>query len=369
MTQTLRVGLDAHMVGGHETGNETYVRGLVDGFKTLNDHLDLTVFNVGSAWTEPQSNVRFRRLATANPYVRLGVELPARSLSERLDVMHVTYAMPLWSAAPVVVTIHDICYTTNPEWFSQRDLRVLSAVVPRSIRRAAHIITASGEARQQIIAHYAVPEARITAIHIGPGSGAEPITIEAARKELAALGIDPTRPYILAVGNLQPRKNLVRLFDAVNELVRRGRDLDLVVVGPQHYRADEIISAAGAIADRVRFTGYVTDRQLAACYKAASVFVLPSLYEGFGLPALEAMAHGIPVACSNAGSLPEACGDAALLFDPHSTPAIVETIDRILGHPALRRTLSEAGIARAAEFSWRTTAEKTFEIYQRAAGR
>lgn len=367
----MRVGIDAHMVGGQETGNETYVRGLVDGFKALaqdqeqRQDLDILVFNVGSPWTVPDGRVRFHRLLTGNPLVRLGVELPLRSIGQRLDLLHMTYAAPAWSAAPVVLTVHDICYATNPEWFSARDLRVLTTMVPRSIRKAAHVITDSQDARRQIIEQYRVPESKISAIPIGPGPGAEPITADAARAELNALGLNLGRPFVLAVGNLQPRKNLVRLLEAFGQLVtHRGHDIELVIVGPRRYRAEEIISAAGRVADRVHFTGYVTDRQLAAAYRCSTVFVLPSLYEGFGLPALEAMAHGVPIACSDAGSLPEVCGDAAIMFNPHSVVSIVDAVERILGDSELRRKLSLAGHARAAMFSWKKTAELTLKVYE-----
>ncbi len=292
------------------------------------------------------------------------MELPLRSLGQHLDVLHMTYGAPLWSAAPLVVSIHDICYATNPEWFSQRDLRVLRTVVPRSIQMAAHVITLSRAARDQIIEQYAVPEAKISARPLGPGKGAQAITAEEAGDELRALGLDPKRQYLLAVGNLQPRKNLVRLVEAFGVLRERGHDVDLVIVGPRHYRAEDIVQAAAPVADRVHFTGYVTDRQLAACYRKSTVYVFPSLYEGFGLPALEAMAHGVPIACSDAGALPEVCGDAAVLFDPTSVESIVEAVDRVLGDAQLREKLTRAGAARLGQFSWRRTAELTLAVYR-----
>ena len=189
----MRVGIDAHMVGGQETGNETYVRGLVNGFNALGQQaahdLDLLVFNVGKPWAayggyvtpgdKLRVRIRLHRLLTGNPFVRLGAELPLRSIAQRLDLLHMTYSSPAWSAAPVVLTVHDICYATNPEWFSSRDLRVLNTMVPRSIRQAAHVITDSQDARRQIIEHYHVPETKISAIPIGPGPGAERITPDA----------------------------------------------------------------------------------------------------------------------------------------------------------------------------------------------
>jgi glycosyltransferase involved in cell wall biosynthesis len=364
--KALRVGLDAHMVGGQETGNETYIKGLVEGFSSNSSGLDLVVYNVGAPWTSSHPHLRFRRLLTGNPYVRLGIELPIRSLAG-IDLLHMTYGAPVWSAAPIILTVHDICYATNPEWFSARDLRVLSSVVPRSIFKAAHVITDSQSARNQIIEVYRVPESKISAIPIGPGSGAEAITAEEARAEVTAIGLSPDRPYILTVGNVQPRKNLIRLIEAFRELVSvRGHDVDLVIVGPRRFRSEDIVESSEGVSDHVRFTGYITDRQLAACYRGSTAFVLPSLYEGFGLPALEALAHGVPTACSNAGALPEVCGTAAIMFDPYSIEAIVEALDRILTDTSLREQLSAEGPKRAAEFSWARTAKLTLGAYAKA---
>lgn len=356
------------MVGGQETGNETYIKGLVGGFEQVADDLNILVYHVGSPWTLDSPHIRFQRLLTGNPYVRLGAELPLRSLAQRLDVLHMTYAAPVWAAAPLVLTVHDICYATNPEWFSPRDLRVLTTVVPRSIRQAAQIVTDSESARRQIIEHYRVPDEKISTIPIGPGLAAMPISLEAARQELVALGLGLERQYVLTVGNLQPRKNLIRLVEAFGALVEsRKHDIDLVIVGPRRFRAEEITQAAGSLAGRIRFTGYVSDRQLAAFYRCSTVFVLPSLYEGFGLPVLEAMAHGVPVVCSNAGALPEVCGEAAILFNPLSVEDIANAVDRALSDTSLRQRLGDAGASRARQFSWKTSAERTAAIYRRAS--
>src|SRR5438552_8437478 len=233
----MRVGIDGHMVGRQETGNETYIKGLVGGLMEVKPDLEAVVFHVDGPWAADRPPVRFARLITASPYLRLGLDLPARSVTQRLDVLHMTYAAPVWSSAPIVLTVHDICYATHPECFSERDLRLLNAVIPRSIRQAAHVITDSNSARQEIIGRYGVPEAKISAIPIGPGAGASPISTEEARAALLALGLSPAKPYLLAVGNLQPRKNLERLIQAFQVLVRdRGHDIDLVIVGPKRFR-------------------------------------------------------------------------------------------------------------------------------------
>ncbi len=217
----------------------------------------------------------------------------------------------------------------------------------------------------QIIEHYAVPDSKITSIPIGAGPGAAPIGPDEARQELASLGIEVERPYLLTVGNLQPRKNLVRLLESFEELiVTRGYDINLLIVGPRHYRAEDAVRAASAVVNRVHFTGYVTDRQLAACYALSKALIFPSLYEGFGLPALEAMAHGVAIACSDAGSLPEVCGDAAVLFDPRSVEAMTDAADRLLRDEALRAQLVAAGRERVKLFSWARTAALTLEVYE-----
>jgi glycosyltransferase involved in cell wall biosynthesis len=140
--------------------------------------------------------------------------------------------------------------------------------------------------------------------------------------------------------------------------------VDLLIVGPRHFRAHEVVQAANAAGARIRVTGYVSDRQLAACYRCASAFIFPSLYEGFGTPPLEAMAHGSPVACSSAGSLPEVCGTAALFFDPLQVDSIADALENILEDSALRERLKEAGLARVAGYSWKSNAARMLDLYR-----
>ena len=358
------------MAGGRETGNETWVLGLVKGFRELGGAAQLVAYHVQPPWAEPGPGVTFRKLITGNPYFRLGVELPYRSLSDRLDVLHITYVGPIWSAVPVVLTVHDISYVTNPEWFSDRDLRVLRSAIPQAIRRARLVHTVSEDSRSTILEHYRVAPEKVRVVPSGAGPAGEPIDLEEARNRLAGLGLEPDRPYLLAVGNLQPRKNLVRLIEAYQRLLGSGRaDADLVLVGPKHYQAADIFAAAASISGRIHFTGYLDDRQLAACYRCCAAFVFPSLYEGFGAPAVEAMIHGAPIASARAGSLPEVCQDAALYFDPVDVEAITAAMAQVLNDHALRDRLVAAGRERAKEFEWRKNAARVFDLYREVAGR
>jgi glycosyltransferase involved in cell wall biosynthesis len=172
---------------------------------------------------------------------------------------------------------------------------------------------------------------------------------------------------VLSVGNLQPRKNLVRLIHAFRSVSAQGLDVDLVVVGAQHYRGREVLEAAGEVGARIRFTGYISDRQLAACYSLAKAFAMPSLFEGFGIPAIEAMAHGLPVACSRAGALPEVCGDAPIYFDPLDVESIAGALKRALTDHSLRAEMVRKGRLQAARFSWRESAQHTLSTYRAAA--
>jgi glycosyltransferase involved in cell wall biosynthesis len=355
------------MVGSRETGNETYVKGLVSGFSQLSSELDLFVYHVGRAWGADARHVRFRPMGNASPWVRLSFGLSARAARDSLDVLHVTYTAPLWAPCPIVVTVHDISYVEHPEWFSRRDLRVLSATVPMAIRKARRVITVSEVCRAEIMEHYRVPPEKVVAIPNAAGPASMPLSDNEARQELATMGVDWNRPYVLAVGNLQPRKNLVRLIGAIHSLAATGVELDLLIVGPEHYRAEEVLGAARESTARIGFTGYVTDRQLAACYSCASVFAFPSLFEGFGIPLLEAMAHGVPIACSQAGAFPEVCGDAALYFDPLEVDSIADALTRAVTDSALRQELIRKGRARERQFTWAKSAESTLAVYRRAA--
>src|SRR5207249_10585338 len=284
-----------------------------------------------------------RTLLSTSPWIRLGIDLPARSWRDQVDVLHVTYTAPLWSSCPIVITVHDISFATNPEWFSERDRRVLSTAVPWSMNRAARVITVSDLCRRQIIEHFGVGSDRVVRIYNGPGPAAQRVGAAEARIAVAELGVDPTRRYILAVGNLQPRKNLVRLVRAFKQIAARCPEVDLVVVGAERYRGAEVLAAGGDAEGRIRFTGYVTDHQLAACYELASLFAFPSLFEGFGIPPIEAMAHEVPVACSNAGALSEVCGDAVAYFDPLDDGSIADVLLRALLDEDLRQRLIAKG--------------------------
>lgn len=370
----LRVLIDAHMIGERETGNETYIIHLVRALRALDTNLELIIAGahmeeLTAALGPPDDKCLYRKVSDS-PWRRLGWELSNLARREQADVLHVTYTGPAHSPCPLVASIHDVAYKVEPSWFSPRDRRVLAMGINRTIRRTSHIITISEHSASEIVNKLHVPRARITTTLLAAATNyvRQSDTVRAAFSP-AAMGINT--PFVLAVGNLQPRKNLLRLIAAYARMTHAHpeRKEQLVLVGKAQWRETELSQLIRdlGIADRVIFTGYVSDDDLISLYNHAAAFAYPSLYEGFGLPVLEAMACGAPVLTSNVTSIPEVAGDAALLVDPTDTDAIANGLFTILQDTALQARLSALGLEQARRFTWRSTAEATLAVYQAAA--
>jgi glycosyltransferase involved in cell wall biosynthesis len=232
-----------------------------------------------------------------------------------------------------------------------------------AVRRADHLLAISEHTRRDLIDLLGAPPAGVTVTHCGVDPTFRPLDAAQVAAWRARYGL-PER-FILYVGTLEPRKNVPRLLDAYARLRRRGPVPPLVLVGGRGWRHAAIDArlAALGLGDAVRFLGYVPAAELPLCYNAAGVFVYPSLYEGFGLPPLEALACGTPVVTSNAASLPEAVGDAAVLVDPRDPAALADALAAALADEPLRQRLRAAGLAQARRFSWRRMAEQTLAVY------
>jgi glycosyltransferase involved in cell wall biosynthesis len=357
------------MVGTRETGNETYCAGLVEGLAQLGDGNQYVVYvsqpdALASVASAP--HVERRVLSRDSSAWRLTMGFARASRADNLDLLHVTYNVPFFTRCPTVVAVHDISYVQFPEFFSKRDLRLLSTYVPYSVRTARRVLTISESAAEDIERVYHVPREKITVV---PLAARAPFTVPRSPEEVdafrAELGLEG--PYVLAVGNLQPRKNLRHLVEAFARLPRSFDNLKLALVGKAQWRESDIYECVEALGlkERVVFTGYVPDERLALLYRGALALVYPSLYEGFGLPILEAMACGAPVICSNTSSMPEVAGDAALMVDPLDVNAISAAMTKVVSDEALRGSLTERGYKRNAIFSWRETARITAQEYER----
>jgi glycosyltransferase involved in cell wall biosynthesis len=264
-----------------------------------------------------------------------------------------------------VATIHDLVYHLYPEYTQPAMLRALRRRMPAHAARADGIVTDSHATKKDIVSTLGVPAEKVTVIPLAAGSEFRPVADPAHLAAVRAKYDLPER-FVLFVGNVEPRKNLLRLLAAVERLAAdpafRHR---LVIVGARGWKSDEIMARLDALAARklAVHLGYVPDVDLPAIYTLADLFAFPSLYEGFGIPPLEAMACGVPVICSNASSLPEVCGDAAVYFDPRSEEELVEAIRSVLRDDGLTSDLRERGLRQAAKFSWRETARRLLTYF------
>jgi glycosyltransferase involved in cell wall biosynthesis len=264
-----------------------------------------------------------------------------------------------------VVTIHDLNYLVVPDaHFGVRGLG-MRALVPLAAHRAHRVITDSANTRADVVSRLRVRAGKVDVVPLGLGRPpAGPVTPEPELRRRLDLG---ERPLVLALSAKRPHKNLAGLLDALAVIPAERRPVAVLpgYATPHEAELRERAAAVGVAGD-VRFCGWLPERDVEGLFAAASAFVFPSFYEGFGLPVLEAMARGVPVACADRSSLPEVAGDAALLFDPDDPRAIAAAIERLLGDPDERARLATAGRARAAEFTWERTARATLASYERA---
>ena len=368
----MKVGINADHVA-QLSGMGTYVRGVIRGLGAVDSDGDYTLFaNTMSSDTPVAGAERMRRVKVPvrNTIVRNGITLPWLVARERIDVLHVQYmALPLYSAR-IVVTVHDLIHERHPEFYPPSLVAQYRVLVPLTVRRAAVVLTNSEYSRQDIVRRYCVPPEKVVVAPCAPDPAFHPLRDENRVAEVRAR-YGTGEHFILYVGRIERRKNLKTLIGAYVRLRQADATrAKLVLVGPNEYYYDDIFAAArdsGYAADLV-FTGHIPQEDLVAIFNAASVFVYPSLFEGQGVPPLEAMACGTPVVASNAASIPEVVGDAALTVDPLDAEAFAAAISTVLTDGELRTRLTAKGLQRAARFSWEDTARIIVRVYQEAAG-
>lgn len=367
----MRFSVDAHAIGCHLTGNEVYVRNLLNQFARLDSESQFFAY-LAKPFAECEVPSRFAiRRVSANPFKRLGIDLSLRVRQDRPDLLHVQYTGPLHCPVPLVASVHDVSYLEHPQYFTPSRALQLKLTVKRTILAAARVLTPSEFSRDAILKHYAIDPDRVVVVHNAASPVFRPI-----ERQVASAAVEKKfqigAPFVLMVGDLQPRKNHLGLLNAFEEVLRAHPHLphSLVFVGKETWYSKDLhrAVAASSIAERVRFTGFVDDADLAHFYGACDLFVFPSFYEGFGLPILEAMACGRAVACSNLTAMPEVADGAGILFDPHSTRDMFRAIADILLDQELRTRLERLGTQRASQFSWDQAARRTLEVYYDVAG-
>jgi len=287
---------------------------------------------------------------------------------EKLDIFFSpTHYLPIYSPFLSAISIMDLSYIHFPQLFKKRDLYQLKFWTKLSVRKAKIIFTISNASKSDIIKIYGVPKKKVAVTY--PGIKEENIKHEALSMKDVKDKYGIEGEYILFVGTLQPRKNIKKLIEAFSKLSTFNSQLstlNLVVVGKKGWMYEEILGAPKkfGIEDKVKFLDFVTDEELQALYKNALCFILPSLYEGFGLPVLEAMQNGCPVITSNISSLPEAGGDAALYVDPQDVNDIADKIQKVISNQKLRDDMMEKGYKQVKKFSWEKTARETLKALE-----
>jgi glycosyltransferase involved in cell wall biosynthesis len=370
------VAINGHLLSGEATYRSAGIHGYM--LNTLRCLADVEPGWRYSLYTGPQSiqpdprlQLYRSRLATHNPLVRIVWEqlaAPFVMARDRPDLLHgMAFSLPLAWFGPSVVTIYDMSFIRYPERLGRGRRLYLRAMTRYAARRAKRVIAISESGRAEISLLLGIAPSKIDVAVPGVGHEFRPVSPEKSasfRKEF-----DLPERFILYVGTLEPRKNLETLVRAYAKLPQRN-GVKLVLAGATGWKTDTLYALLDQLdlSRDVILTGYVSSHDLAAWYTAAEVFAYPSVYEGYGLPLLEAMACGLPVIAANTSSLPEAVGESGMLVDPRSVEAWAEALASLLDNQERRRQLSVQGIERASQFTWANTARQTVASYHRALG-
>lgn len=367
----MRYGIDARLVYYTQAGIGQYIMQLVGALACLEVEEELVVLHSRKDGTQLAPGQGLERVAIWTPsHHRLEqLTLPLELVWRGLAVLHSPdFIPPLRGPFGSVITVHDLAFLLYPNLLTREAARYYGQI-DAAVRRADHIVAVSESTKADVVRLLGVPEEKITVIYEAAKPIFRPLDPAVARHRVqAAFGL--ADPFLLAVGTVEPRKNLTTLFRALRVLGdRRGTRPPLAVVGSPGWLFEETLQVVSELGleDQVRFLGRLPDEDLLLLYNAAQVHVYPSLYEGFGLPPLEAMACGTPTVTSNVSSLPEVVGDAALLVDPRDPEALAEALWRAYGDEDLRRHLRERGLERAGVFSWVKAARETLAVYRRVA--
>jgi glycosyltransferase involved in cell wall biosynthesis len=388
-----RIGFDARALAFPAGGVRRYVREIFSLLPALEPSIDFIA-------VDPPPGIELPPGTKSGPYcpglptnlARAAIALPLAVRRARLDLFHApAYTAPLRGHTPVVLTVHDVSYARVPEFYAHRAGRVRQWFYRRSATRAARVITDSEFSRREIAAAYALPESEMAVIPLGVGAPFAPASADPAA--ILPSGIAP--PYVLHVGDLHPRRDLITALRAVIAVRARaarrsgagrggpaseelggvqgpppseiaGSSLRLVCAGTDRGSAAALrrFGAEAAAPDALVLPGPVSEGDLVRLYQQAVALVYPSLYEGFGLPVLEAMACGLPVVAARAGSVPEVLGDAGILVDGGDWLGVADALAVLLAGPERRAALRDRGLARAADFSWERTARRTLDVYR-----
>lgn len=375
------IGLDytaAYEQGG---GIGRYVRELVTALAHIDSTNSYRLFVAGASSSNLPASIApnfgwrstpLSPLFLARLWHRLHVPLPVEAFVGRVPLYHATDFVlpPTLPGVRTLLTVHDLSFVRVPGAASPGLRAYLDKVVPSSVARADLVLADSEATKEDLLSLYRVSSEKVVVLLSGVSSTfiryIDPFFVLTIRKKYRLTD----RPYILSIGTVQPRKNYSRLIQALALIRNQGLDLDLVIAGGKGWLEDPIYATIREthLEDHVHFIGFADDADLPTLYNGAVCFAFPSLYEGFGLPILEAMSCGTPVVTSNISSLPEVAGDATLLIDPYDVEALSNALQRLITDTELRNTLIVKGHIQAKKFTWEKSARHLLQIYNNLLG-
>jgi glycosyltransferase involved in cell wall biosynthesis len=371
----MHVGLNAQLLSLAENyrgaGISWYIYNLLRQLPRIDPSNRFSVFLNERQYVDERVDLHYTRWPAQQPLARIVWEqliLPAQLRRQKVDLIHaMAFAGPLLFNGPMVVTVYDLSFLRFPRAFRPWNRWYLSQFTRWSAHRARHVIAISESTRQDVINFLGMPSDRVEVVYCG----ADPLFHSLPPEQIQAFRKQHNLPdkFVLFLGTLEPRKNLDRLLRAYAGWWQMDPDAPyLVIAGAQGWYYDAVLSLVHSlgVAERVIFLGYVPREDLPLLYNSADMFVYPSLFEGFGLPVLEAMACGVPVITSNVSSLPEVAGEAAVLIDPTDTDELRESLLSLWRDSDQRRNLAARGKKQASHFTWERAAEQTVSIYERA---
>jgi len=361
------------MAGRRAAGPETYEVNLVRSIAAMDRkneyHLYCLSQEAAESFDLRQDNVSYHVLRPGVRWLSIPITLPIELYAHKVDLFHATFIPPPLSPVNYVLTLHDLTTFQNPEYYHPLIRWRLNRAISRGLQKARKIVCVSACVRDMVSEAFGVSMDRLSVVHHGVSDAFHPVPVNEAR-DLLQRDYGIRGRYLLFVGQMKARKNILRILEAFSQFRNETRsDTNLVLVGRRGHTSDGI----AATITRLRLEksvielGHVKDEHLPSLYSAAEMLVFPSLFEGFGFPVIEAMACNTPVITSNVSALPEVAGGSAVLVDPLSVDDIASAIYRLHSDHRLRESLQQKGLARAKHFSWARTAQETIAAYAGAA--
>ena len=365
----MRIGIDCRIMKEGPTGMKRFGSNLLKNLARMDHKNTYLIFLDSSSkeyFLDASANLELKPLKLQLFSISEQIGLPLLLRKERLDIFHsLSFGMPVFSSIPSVMTIYDLIHLLFPQNYPKKLSLYYKVIVKRAAGKVRRILTISQTSKRDIVRLLGVCPEKVCVIYPAVDERFEPMETGKLREELESkYGI--RKKFLLYVGNMRPHKNLVSLIEAFQQVRKVVGDIVLVICGKRQYSFPQIQSKVRHLnlKDEVLFIENVSDAVLILLYNAAQVVVLPSLYEGFGLPPLEAMACGTPVAVSNIGALRETLADAALFFDPYNVQSMSETLVDILTDESLRSKLITSGFGRAELYSWEKSALSLITLYE-----